>query len=123
MRRWASRKERMMQRHSVSIVSGLIVDTTTEDGPYYLASEVDAEIERLISLIESQGREHTLPCLLGPLCPWCEIAALQARIKELEGALKRFSDFILEECDEWPLAHEAARNAKQALKGGSNEAI
>ena len=45
-------------------------------------------------------------------------SALKARIKELEGALKRFSDFILEECDEWPLAHEAARNAKQALKGG-----
>ena len=36
-----------MQRHSVSIVGGPIVDTTTEDGPYYLASEVDAEIERL----------------------------------------------------------------------------
>ena len=46
-----------------------------------------------------------------------EIAALQARIKELEGALKRFADFILEECDEWPLAHEAARNAKKVLNG------
>ena len=44
----------------------------------------DAEIERLISLIESQGREHTLPCLLGPLCPWCEIAALQAELAKWE---------------------------------------
>ena len=46
-----------------------------------------------------------------------EIAALKARIKELEGALRRFADFILEECDDWPLAHEAARNAKKVLNG------
>ena len=41
----------------------------------------------------------------------------QRKIDELEVALRRFADFILEECDEWPLAHEAARNAKKVLNG------
>lgn len=55
-----------MQRHSVSIVGGLIVDTTTED-------VVDAEIERLKQ--ENDELRH-----LG--------GQHKARIKELEGISK-----------------------------------
>jgi hypothetical protein len=40
-------------------------------------------------------------------------SAENARWRE---ALDRFSSFILEECDEWPLAHDAARIARTALK-------
>jgi hypothetical protein len=36
----------------------------------------------------------------------------------LKTTLETFADYILEECDEWPLARDAARNAKQALRGG-----
>ena len=72
-----------MQRHSVSIVSGLIVDTTTEDGPYYLASEVDAEIDRLTHELkvskEIQWAEKQI--LIAEIE---KSTALQARIKKLE---------------------------------------
>jgi hypothetical protein len=40
----------------------------------------------------------------------------EKEIKRLREALDRFSSFILKECDEWPLAHDAARIAQAALK-------
>ena len=52
-----------------------------------------------------------------------EIAALKARIKELEGAIRMLTTFFPEG---WvmPLGWEQmVAQAKQALKGGSNEAI
>ena len=52
-----------------------------------------------------------------------EIARLQARIKELEGAIRMLTTFFPEG---WvmPLGWEQmVAQAKQAMKGGSNEAI
>jgi hypothetical protein len=50
---------------------------------------------------------------------WCSVhAELRAERDRLRERLETFADFILEECDEWALAHDAARNAKQALRGG-----
>lgn len=46
-----------------------------------------------------------------------EIAALTTENERLREALETFSIFILEECDDWKLAHKAARRAQAALKG------
>jgi hypothetical protein len=46
------------------------------------------------------------------------VAVLETENKRLREALESFADFILEECDEWSLAHDAARNAREALQGG-----
>lgn len=35
----------MIQRHTISCQDGLIVDTTTTDGPYYLVAEADEAME------------------------------------------------------------------------------
>jgi len=44
-------------------------------------------------------------------------AELRDERDRLRERLETFADFILEECDEWALAHDAARKAKQVLGG------
>jgi hypothetical protein len=49
---------------------------------------------------------------------WCSVhAELRDERDRLRERLETFADFILEECDEWALAHDAARKAKQVLGG------
>lgn len=55
--------------------------------------ELNEQITALQATLETQGREHKIPCSLGALCPWCEITDLQARIKELEGQDYATSDY------------------------------
>lgn len=51
------------------------------------AEKAEAEAERLRVLLESQGRDHTQPCSLGTLCPWCYAEQLRSERGGLEAQL------------------------------------
>jgi hypothetical protein len=63
----------LAEKESLAHDRGVIIDSQLE------------QIAALTAVIETQGREHKEPCNLGPLCPWCKIAALQAQIDSDRG--------------------------------------
>ena len=52
-------------------------------------AQAQAENERLVGLIESQGREHdAAACQLGTLCPWCRITELETQLAQAKAELQ-----------------------------------
>jgi hypothetical protein len=44
------------------------------------ADKAEQERDKLRATIESQGRDHKVPCAMGLLCPWCEIDKLRSEL-------------------------------------------